>query len=109
MNEVATRAQKLSDAFGQEIVRTQGQQRERLRVFQQMCDSIQMSARETYRSMDRIQEMLQDETITRDRDMQRDMDRMRQHFDSVSKNLEETLTPMERIRDRLQISSSALQ
>jgi hypothetical protein len=41
--------------------------------------------------------------------MQRDMDRMRQHFDSVSKNLEETLTPMERIRDRLQISSSALQ
>jgi hypothetical protein len=109
MNEFATRAQKLSDAFGQEIVRTQGQQRERLRVFQQMCDSIQMSARETYRSMDRIQEMLQDETITRDRDMQRDMDRMRQQFDSVSKNLEETLTPMERIHDRIQVSASALQ
>jgi methyl-accepting chemotaxis protein len=59
--------------------------------------------------MDRIQEMLQDETVTRDRDMQRDMDRMRQHFDSVSKNLEETVTTMERIQDRLQASASALQ
>jgi methyl-accepting chemotaxis protein len=59
--------------------------------------------------MDRIQEMLQDETVTRDRDMQRDMDRMRQHFDSVSKNLEETVTTMERIRNRLETSASALQ
>ena len=109
MNEIATRAQKLSDAFGQQVVRVQGQQRERLRVFQEMCDSIQMSARATYRSTDRIQEMLQDETMTRDRDMHRDMDRMRQYFDGLSKNLEEALTTMERIQDRLQSSASALQ
>jgi hypothetical protein len=101
MEQIANGARQVSQAFGQQIEQAQGQLRERLRVFQQMCDSIDTSARETRRSMDRIQEMLQDQAMTQDQDMQRDMDQMREHLQAVSDGLEDAVSTMDQIQQRL--------
>ena len=39
--------------------------------------------------------------MLRDRDIQRDMDRLRQHLNNMTAQAEETLKTMEQLRDRL--------
>jgi hypothetical protein len=92
---------ELSKQLTQQQQKLQTQDRERQRLVQQMCDSLQARAQETRRSMERVNQMLQDQTLTRDREMTRDMDQLREHLHASSSNLQETLQTLERIQERL--------
>ena len=100
--QVATRAQEMSQSFGVQAGQAEAvEQRERLRILQQMCDSIAVSARETRRSMDRIRDVVQEGTMTQDRDMQRDMEQMQERLQVVAGGLEDALNAMVRVQQRL--------
>ncbi len=45
--------------------------------------------------------MRQDRTFTRDREMQKDMDRIGEHMGNMADNMEETLQTIERMTKRL--------
>jgi hypothetical protein len=101
MDRIASRAGQLSQQFAEQQSRLRDQDRDRVRLVQQMCDSLQATAQETRRSMDRVHRMMQDRTLTRDEAMMRDVDRLREHLRTSGDNLQETLRTLERIQDRL--------
>jgi hypothetical protein len=100
-DRIATRAQQLSQTFGQQMERSQGQARHQQQIFQRMCDSVNVSAREARQNMDRIQQMLKDPGLAKDPDMQRDMDRLREHVGTMTTSMEEMLNTMDQVQQRL--------
>ena len=53
------------------------------------------------RAMERAREMIRDPAAMGDQEMQRDMDRLRQHWEDIAGRMEEGLQIMERVRTRL--------
>jgi hypothetical protein len=51
--------------------------------------------------MDRIHQMLQDPALAQDRDMQRDMDRLREHVGTMTTSMEQILNTMDQVEQRL--------
>ena len=66
-----------------------------------LCDSVATLAGDMTKTMDRIHQNLRDPTLLQDRDMQKDMDRLRLHVEDMAVPLEDALKTMERIQDRL--------
>jgi hypothetical protein len=79
------------------------QNRDQLRLLQQLCDQVGVQARETKRTMDQLHQMLQDRTLLQDRDMQQDMDRLRLHSTQVGDGMQEMLNAIDRIQTRLRV------
>ena len=102
MDRVGVRAQQLSQSMTQQMGRLRSQDRDQARLLVQLCDGVEAQARETRRSMDRINQMVQDRDMAQDRDMQRDMDRLRVRLNDVTSGLEEMVTTMEQMHTRLQ-------
>jgi hypothetical protein len=76
--------------------------RQQSQVFQQMCDSVNVSARETHQNMNRIHQMLQDPAVTQDPDMQRDMDQLREHAETMTQGMEQMLDSLDQVQQRLE-------
>ena len=82
--------------------RVRAQEREQLRLLQELNEGVNAQARETQRTMDRIRLMLQDQTTAQDREMQRDTERLRTHLNAVTEGLQEMATVMEQMHKRVQ-------
>jgi hypothetical protein len=101
MDHVAMRAQQLSQSMTRDTQRLREQDREQARLLLQVCDAVTAQARETRRTMDRIHQMRQDQTMLRDADMQRDMDRLHLRLTDVTGGLEDLVATMEQMHARL--------
>ena len=66
-----------------------------------LCDSVATLAGDMTQTMDRIHQNLRDPALLQDREMQKDMDRLRLHVEDMAAPLEDALTTMNRIQDRL--------
>jgi hypothetical protein len=102
MDQVAARSQQLSQTMTKQMSQLRTQDRDQARLLVDMCDAVNAQARETRRSMDRINLMLQDKTMSQDRDMVRDMDRLRDRLNVVTDGLQEMVTTMEQMHKRVQ-------
>ncbi|MGE5243159.1 MAG: hypothetical protein ACM3SQ_02900 [Betaproteobacteria bacterium] len=108
---IRTRAEQLAANCAQDQTRTRNQTQ--MRLMQQMSDAVGSTAREHERIARSLQDLIQerdraqDRDRDRDRDMDRDMDRIRQHLDAMTNSMNETLTLMERMHDRLRTSDSS--
>jgi len=102
MDQVTQRTQALSQTMTRQMDRLRTQDRDQARLLLQLCDAVDAQSRETRRSMDRIHLMMQDPAMNRDQDMQRDMDRLREHLNAVTGGLQEMVTTMEQMQKRMQ-------
>lgn len=101
MDQIANRARDMSRQMAQQATQARAQTRDQLQILQQLCDGVEAQARETRRTMDRVQLLVQDQTLLQDRDMQQDMDRLRLHSGAVGDGLEQMLGVLDRIQQRL--------
>jgi hypothetical protein len=102
MDQVTARTQALSQSMTKQMDRLRTQDRDQARLLLQLCDAVDAQSRETRRSMDRIHLMMQDPAMNRDQDMQRDMDRLREHLNAVTGGLQEMVGTMEQMQKRMQ-------
>lgn len=102
MNRLVDRANLMSQHVAQQL-QQRGQVRDQDRALQQLCDSYGDMARQMQQSMDRIHQLTQDPTWQADPDMQRDMDRLREHVGTMADQLDEALNIMDRVTQRLRI------
>ena len=70
-----------------------------------MAQAMNDGAQEMQRAMEQLRNMMGEPGASGNGDMQRDMDQLRQHWNDMAGQMEESLQIMERLRDRLQISS----
>ena len=108
---IRTRAEQLARNCAQDQTRLRNQTQ--LRLMQDMSNAVGSAAREHEQLAQRLQDLVQerdrdrDLDRDRDRDMDRDMDRIRKHLDTMSKSMNDTLTLMEQMHDRLRTSDSS--
>lgn len=97
MTQAMARLQQNPDlaAMNQEQLRNQ----ERLHT---MAQAMNDGAQQMHRAMEQLRNMMGDPSVSGTGDFQRDMDRLRQHWDDVAGQMEQGLQIMDRLRDRLQ-------
>ncbi len=76
---------------------------EQFRVMQRMSESLGTMAEHMKTTMERYQAMTHDHQMLRERDMEQDMDKIREHMNTMTQQMEETLQIMERLHKKLQI------
>ncbi len=108
---IRTRAEQLARTCAEDQTRLRNQTQ--LRMMQDMSNAVGAAAREHEQMAQRLQDLVQerdrdrDLDRDRDRDMDRDMDRIRKHLDTMTKSMNDTLTLMEQMHDRLRTSDSS--
>jgi hypothetical protein len=96
LHQLEQRAERLAGGFG-----AQQQLGTRERSMLQLSDALRETTRSMRRSMDQLHLNLRDPDLIRDRDMQRDMERLHDRVGRMADQMDESLAIMERLRDRL--------
>jgi hypothetical protein len=97
--QIQQRAQTLAQQLQQRTQdRTQLTERDRLMLG--TCEALEQQARQMHQFAQRAEEMIRSREFQRDRDMQQDMDRLRLRLETMTKEMDESLKLMERVRDR---------
>ncbi len=67
-----------------------------------MGEAVEGMARQMHRLAEHSRSMMGEERFARDREMQQNMERLREHMNEMAEGMENTLRIMERIRSRLE-------
>lgn len=71
-----------------------------------MAQSMTDGAGEMHRAMEQFRYMLGDPALGWDPEMEREMEQLRQHWEAMADQMEESLQIMDRLRDRLRQHST---
>jgi uncharacterized protein (DUF885 family) len=99
--QLQERAHQLAEAARRQV-QERAQVTERERLMLRTCEGFEGQAQQLRQLATRAQEMMQHRDFAGDREMQRDMDRLRTRLHEMADGLEESLQLMERIRTRTQ-------
>ena len=104
MNRLRERANKLGEQLAQRTERNQNQTRvrEQERLMQHMSASVGTMTDEMKTSMEQLQKMMQSKNMAADKQMEQEMLKLNENFQNMGENVENTLTIMERINNRLE-------
>lgn len=96
MAQEMERIRERSDLAGQNTLQLRNQERIR-----NMAHAMSEGAQEMERAMEQLRNMAEEPGAVWDRDMERDMVRLREHWQEMTGQLEQGLQIMERLRDRI--------
>jgi cysteinyl-tRNA synthetase len=99
MNQLQERAHKLTEQ-AQLQVQDRARMTERERLMLRTSESFEQHAQQLKEVAERTQDMIRSRDFQRDQQMQRDMDRLREHLNTMGTQLDESLQLMERLRLR---------
>ncbi|MEE9132288.1 MAG: hypothetical protein V3U13_01890 [Gemmatimonadota bacterium] len=101
MNRVMERANQFNQEMARQMQQSQGQYLEQHREMRRVGESMERMAQDMNRLMEHSRSMIQDQKFLRDREMQRDMERLHEHMNGMADQMENTLRVMERLQQRL--------
>ena len=99
MNQLQDRAHKLAQQ-AQEQVQDRARMTERERLMLRTSESFEQHAQQLKVVAERTQDMIRSRDFQRDREMQQDMDRLREHLHTMAAQLDDSLQLMERLQLR---------
>jgi len=105
MNQLQERAHKLAQQ-AQEQVQDRARMTERERLMLRTSESFEQHAQQLKVVADRTHDMIRNQDFQGDQEMQRDMDRLRVHLNTMAGQLDESLQLMERLRLRARTLAS---
>jgi hypothetical protein len=100
VTQLQQRAHQLSQT-AQQRVQGRAQVTEQERLMQRTCEALDQHAQQLRMLGDRAQDMIRSRDFQRDQEMQRDMDRLRQHLNTMANELDGSLKLMERLQQRV--------
>ncbi len=100
MHRILERAHQLNRELTQQAARQHSGLMTQNRELQRICESVEGMAQHMNRVMEGSRNMLGDPALARDRQMQRELERLRERMDDVAGQMENTLQIMERLQQR---------
>ena len=107
MEQVRTRTQELAKTMTSQMEKLQASDRSQAQAVIQLSESLTAQALETRRTVTRLGALAQDGDVTRDRDLDRIVERLRQNMETVTNSLDDMVLALELMNTRLLSKSGA--